>query len=140
MPGLVQHMVIEADTTDQLVSAIEILLQWDKKVTHFVTGLDAATSAPYLALLWSMSPSPVIIGEDEVPQRLLAPATNAARLGQQVAEWLSMATYPKRPGGDGDHVKGWRVAAGHGFQFDRHPPWKPYVTAVIQPAWIYYSK
>lgn len=138
MSGLVQQLVLEADTHDQLVSAISILLHWNRSGAKFyATGTDV-NGRPYLSFLWGRPDG----AEGVLP--LIAPMTDADAIAKQAEAWLATVDYGSEPDHDGSNNRGFRIK-------DRGPmlhepgawrcnPWNFYAIFTIHPCWVEYHK
>ncbi|BCG50223.1 hypothetical protein [Ralstonia phage RP13] len=131
MSGLLQHFTVSADTKEQLINAIKIALVWDKKVTHYKTGIDI-NNQPYLSFLWSDK-------DNAVP--LIASLDTAEDIAAQVYAWLKNVEYGRGNGGDGSDSKGWHIT-NQSVKTDKvySCPWASYQVFVVYPEWIYYGK
>lgn len=123
--GLVQELVVSADTREQLIDTIRILLAWNKRVTHYITGVNVENES-FISLLWGP--------HDKTAIPLLAPMDNAEHIALQLEGWLKTAQYKPAPQIDGSTKKGWRVVAGVKYE--------PFYTTVltVTPEWIEYHK
>ena len=110
--GVVQKLVVEADTRQSLVAALTIGMSY------------------VLATHYTVVEGTLRIGNKGNP--FLTHITNPEKLGDEVERWLASVEYP-RPDyrGDGSVKKGWRVAMGQNN-------WDEFIS--ITPVWIIYSK
>lgn len=113
--GVVQTLVVEADTHTALLAAVTIALTANSQITHW--GYDGNA----LVLFWSIAN-----GSHLLP----SPIKDSEKIASLIEDWLrDIATYPKEPDTDGNTKKGYRVEIGHN-----------YVTCKITPTWIIYGK
>lgn len=122
MSGLVQRLIVEADTDDQLLHTLAILLV-NRAARGYYAGTD--TEGQYIDLHWN-------VAEGVTP--FLAPIRASDELALQVKSWLKNCSWAgiQRPGGDGDAMKGWRIEKNMNG-------WSSAI-CTIRPIYIYYGK
>lgn len=114
--GVVQALMVEADTHESLLAAVTIALTAHQEVSYW--GQKQET----LILYWSAADN----------SRLLpSPLKDPLRITQMIEDWLeTSARYPSdEPDTDGSIRKGYRVEIAYG-----------YVTLQVTPVWIVYGK
>jgi hypothetical protein len=131
MVGLLDKFTIQTDTKEQLKSAIDIVLVWNKRVTHQLIGVDDV-GVPFLLLQWYESGGGVA---------LPFPMTSSQSIADYVYLWLDSVGYDKcdEYDGDGCNTKGWIIRNTLKFPV---PDYRStvYDICFIQPAYIYYGK
>lgn len=136
--SLVQDFTLQADTREQLVLAVNILLKWTNKVTHYRTGVDK-NGLPYLVLMWSEGDSP----RKGTP--LMASMDKAEAIADQLLAWLKSQEYGREPDHDGSNHRGYTVTNWAPEMRDPQHTWgirdrSPYDFLYIAPTWIEYHK
>ncbi len=134
MSGLVKTLVIESDMREQLERAIEILLFWNSRVTHYTIGIDV-NGLQFLTMRWHETGGAI---------PLMAPMADASSIADQCYAWLKNAEYPEEPDHDGSNSRGWRITNSvHKIAHEGHNQYAPggfYVVFTIYPTWIEYGK
>lgn len=138
MSGIVQRLVLETDTHQQLVAAIGILLVWNRHGAKFyATGTDV-NGKPFLSFLWGKPDG----ANDVLP--LIAPMAEPDAIAMQAQAWLKTVDYGTEPDHDGDNHCGFhlrnRGPALHEPGSWKHNPWDFYAICTIQPCWVEYHK
>ena len=103
MSSLIQKLVLEADNRRQLVKAVEIVLCWHHRASHYMTGMDSA-GKPYLSLLWAAH------NNQALP--LIAPLEDADAIALQIESWLKTVDYGHEPDHDGSNNRGFSIVGG----------------------------
>lgn len=111
------------DTRRGLEAAFAILFSEHKGVTHFkVTQLDNS-DGNCIELLWADDRSGAC---SALPYQLEDPNEVTEFIGR----WAQAnGKWPQHPGGDSDHLQGFRVQSGYGYRF-----------GLVAPSWVVYSK
>lgn len=118
--GVVQELVVEADTDTALLAAITIAMTYQSRYNHFV--LKTEEGSVKLLLKWASDTSKVnaFLSELTTPEEVLAEAKR----------WLKTAAYGPEPDTDGSTKKGFRVMLRDGWEN----------CLCISPEWIVYGK
>lgn len=135
--GLVQALNVEADTKAALISAIEIVLTYQRPIKGFKHVIDN-TNTPTLVLYSTVS-------EEVTP--FLVPIDSPEVLCQHISSWLEQEEVkpPSNPYayGDGSTGKGFKLFIPEpGYIHDNQdiiPQWYP-IAFIVKPNYIYYSK
>lgn len=133
MSGLIQHFELQSDDFKVLVKAVEIMMSWNKSVTHYKV-IQADKRGPTLVFQWH---------ETGGGTPLMAPMKDAEQIANQICAWLGSAEITKAGwvGGDGDDCKGWFITSRTPARVGE--TWavnSGYDVFSISPHWIYYGK
>jgi hypothetical protein len=113
--GVVQKLVIEADTETALRAACEVVFtEHSCGCSHY--RVDDGT----LVLLW---------GEEKGAKELPFDLDSPKAVEEFVSRWLAQAEYREEPDTDGSTKRGFRIETAHG-----------YVLMKVKPTWIVYGK
>lgn len=122
--GVVQALIVEADTDSSLKAALTVALSYHSSVSHY--SVEIQDECPVLHLKWRSDSKPGT-------QEFLSPMKSPDHVAAEVRRWLDAVEYPSNNySGDGSTKKGYRVTGEYAFT--------GYDVCTIKPVWIIYGK